>query len=189
VGSHGDDHDESFFIKIGFVLQSISTVAFIVIRHRKENRRKCSLRGLEERADTVFFDYPSCMTNGSLPCVAGLTLLDLDGEELTPNDRFPLILIDATWRYAEMMRKSPQLVSCARRRLPNGWKTAYPRCQTLCSDPERGLASIEALYAAATILGYPVDNLLDTYYWKPLFLEKNRSMIACAPNAAGQSRV
>ena len=98
----------------------------------------------------------------------------MEGEELSPEDQSPLILIDATWRYAGVMQKQlPQLASCQRRRLPDGWWTAYPRCQTECLDPIRGLASIEAIYAAAVITGRPTEGLLDFYYWKDLFLEKN----------------
>lgn len=147
----------------------------IIIRHRKENLRKCSLRGLEEREDFAFFTYPECTTQGRLPCLEGHLLLDIDGEELTAKDQAPLVLIDATWRYANVMRSCiPQLSGCLRRRLPNGWKTAYPRCQTECSDPERGLASIEAIYAAFFITGRSTETLLDLYHWKSLFLEKNR---------------
>ena len=149
-------------------------MSFIIIRHRKENLKKCSLRGLEGRADFQFLRYPDCTKDGVFPNVDGCLVLDMEGEELSPEDQSPLILIDATWRYAGVMQKQlPQLASCQRRRLPDGWRTAYPRCQTECLDPIRGLASIEAIYAAAVITGRPTEGLLDFYYWKDLFLEKN----------------
>jgi pre-rRNA-processing protein TSR3 len=153
-------------------------VSFIVIRHRKENLRKCSLRGLEGRSDFLFFTYPECTKQGGLPSLDDFILLDIDGEELTPNDTASYVLLDATWRYASVMhRQLSQLIRCQRRRLPLAWKTAYPRCQTACADPERGLASIEAIYAASLITGRSTEGLLDSYYWKDHFLEKNHALI------------
>jgi pre-rRNA-processing protein TSR3 len=153
-------------------------VQCIIVRHRKENLRKCSLRGLEGRPDFLFFTYPECTQPGSLPSLDGCLLLDIDGQELSANDTGPWVLLDGTWRYAGVMhRQIQQLKGCQRRRLPNGWKTAYPRCQTECADPERGLASIEAIYAACTITGKSTEGLLDGYYWKQPFLEKNHALI------------
>ena len=48
-----------------------------------------------------------------------------------------------------------------------------PRKQTECTDPERGLASVEALFIAYHILGYETEGLLDHYYWKKEFLRLN----------------
>lgn len=146
----------------------------LIIRHRKENLRKCSLRGLEGKEGFRFFTYPECTKIGSLPSLCGCILLDIDGEELTAKDQAPLVLIDATWRYARVMCSCiPQIQVCQRRKLPSTWKTAYPRCQTECSDPERGLASIEAIYAAFLITGRPIEGILDSYYWKSEFLKRN----------------
>ncbi len=168
----------------------MDSISFVIIRHRKENLRKCSLRGLEGRPDIVFFTYPECVQQNVLPPLHGFFLLDIDGEELTPHDSAPCVLIDATWRYAAvMLRQLPQLATCQRRRLPNGWKTAYPRCQTACADPERGLASIEALYAASIIMGQHCEGLLDGYYWKDQFLEKNRPLVpSLVSQAAGPAK-
>ena len=38
-------------------------------------------------------------------------------------------------------------------------------------------ASIEALYAASIIVGSPCYDLLDGYYWKDVFLERNRELL------------
>ena len=54
-----------------------------------------------------------------------------------------------------------------------GWQTAYPRVSKLGTDPDNGLASIEALYLAYHILGRPTDGLLDHYRWAQGFLEAN----------------
>jgi pre-rRNA-processing protein TSR3 len=61
------------------------------------------------------------------------------------------------------------------RSLPSHYKTAYPRRQLDCPDPERGLASIEALYAAYSILGRSTDGLLDRYHWKEEFLSQKEA--------------
>ena len=61
------------------------------------------------------------------------------------------------------------------RSLPSNIVTAYPRKQDDCSDPDRGLASVEALYAAYYMMGYSTAGILDDYYWGKAFLEKNKA--------------
>jgi pre-rRNA-processing protein TSR3 len=148
----------------------------IVIRHRKENLRKCSLRGLEKRSDFLFFRYPL----EEIPPYAGAILLTLEAsEELSINDRgSPLLILDATWRYAQIMEKNlPLAGSLKKRRLPSHFITAYPRRQSDCSNPACGLASIEAIVCAHLLLGLPIAGLLDHYYWRDSFLEKNRCFL------------
>jgi pre-rRNA-processing protein TSR3 len=146
----------------------------VIIRHRKENLRKCSLRGLEARSDMQFVRYPE----GEMPPLGGYVLLTLEGPPLTPEDRERgLVLVDGTWRYAQVMIEQWRgrlPVEC--RCLPPGVVTAYPRVQTHCSDPHRGLASVEALYMAYRILGRPVEGLLDGYYWQEQFLQENSAL-------------
>ncbi|MEX0962142.1 MAG: hypothetical protein WDZ28_04725 [Simkaniaceae bacterium] len=140
----------------------------LIQRHRRENLKKCSLRGLESREDMRFFTYPK----DPLPDLNGYCQLAIDGEELSIDDRhLGLFLIDGTWKYAKKMEgQAPSLI---KRRLPSFFKTAYPRKQPDCEEPESGLASVEALYIAYQILGYDTKGLLDQYYWARLFLEKN----------------
>ncbi|MBS0651514.1 MAG: DTW domain-containing protein [Verrucomicrobia bacterium] len=144
----------------------------IILRHRKENLKKCSLRGLESREDMRFFTYPK----DKLPDLTGYVLLTLDGPPLTSKDTpLGLFLIDGTWRHAQTMFRQlqkPHLFEC--RSIPSEYVTAYPRRQEDCSDPHRGLASLEALYIAYHLLERPLDGLLDGYHWKNAFLEKNR---------------
>jgi len=154
-------------------MQQLERPSFIVIRHRKENRKKCSLRGLENRPDILFFDYPSSMD--ALPELDQYILLDIDGAPLSSNDRAPFVLLDGTWRYACVMKAQvSQLRLCKRRKIPDTWRTAYPRKQSEWVDPEQGLASVEAMYAAASITKTPMEGILDHYYWKERFLELNR---------------
>lgn len=144
-----------------------------VLRHRRENLKKCSLRGLENREDFKFYTYPS----RSLPLLTNTILLSLGAPELTLQDQnCNLFLIDATWRYAEVMQRQvlkeqPHLIL---RSLPATLKTSYPRRQDDCVDPEKGLASIEALYAAYLILGWEASGLLNNYHWRDDFLDINK---------------
>lgn len=141
----------------------------IIWRHKKENLKKCSLTGLENRKDLYF-----ATTLPSFP-IKDYILLSLGGPALSQEEQDKgLFLIDATWKYAyQMMEKLP---SIEQRSIPIGFKTAYPRKQTLCPDPEVGLASVEALFIACWITGRPTDGLLDHYYWKNSFLSINRHL-------------
>jgi pre-rRNA-processing protein TSR3 len=144
----------------------------VILRHRRENLKKCSLRGLESKDHFLFFTYPK----NSLPNLDGYIQLELNALPLSKKDSvYGVFLIDGTWSLAKTMSKSvkQQLI---KRSLPSELKTAYPRRQTECDDPERGLASIEALYATYIILGKDTTGLLDNYYWKDNFLKINRDI-------------
>ncbi len=144
----------------------------IIYRHRKENLKKCSLKGLENHPDLNFFTYP--IHNPEIS--DNYLLLDIDGEELSKKDiGSPLFLIDGTWRHAEKMKK--RVSHLKKRSIPKGFITAYPRKQEDCMDPSRGLASVEALYIAHRILYKNDFSLLNYYYWKDLFLEKNHLLL------------
>jgi pre-rRNA-processing protein TSR3 len=56
----------------------------------------------------------------------------------------------------------------------HGYRTAYPRISKLGTDPENGLASVEALVVAYHILGRPTEGLLDHYHWAEEFLRLNQ---------------
>lgn len=141
----------------------------VILRHRRENLKKCSLRGLETRSDLAFYTYPV----DTLPDYSHFLLLKVGAPPLTIADRERgLFLIDGTWRLAQIMEKQLPWKMEARS-LPPGYRTAYPRRQTDCPDPESGLSSLEALYIAHLLLQRSTENLLDTYHWKNLFLQMN----------------
>ncbi len=142
----------------------------IIIRHRKENLKKCSLRGLESRNDTTFLEYP----RAELPDLEGYVALSIDGELLSEEDADKgLLLLDGTWRYADKMSQWLEgQVELPKRRIPSHYRTAYPRKQTDCPEPECGLASVEALYVAYQLLGRDATGLLDYYYWAEEFLKR-----------------
>ncbi len=58
------------------------------------------------------------------------------------------------------------------RSLPSHYRTAYPRRQQDCPDPERGLASIEAIYLCYLLLQRQTKGILDHYYWKEQFFKQ-----------------
>lgn len=144
----------------------------VVIRHRLENLKKCSLRGLETRPDFTFLTYPYT----SLPNLQNYIILTLNAPPLTIDDAsHGLLILDATWRYAAKMFKplenQPHFLY---RSLPAHYRTAYPRRQEDCPDPTRGLASIEAIYLSYYLLQRETNGLLENYYWKEQFLSINK---------------
>ena len=143
----------------------MTQIKAIILRHRKENLKKCSLSGLETRTDMEFYTYPK----QHLPQVEGFVLLTPDAPVLKGNEK-GIYLIDGTWKLASKM-ESTLPFAVEKRSLPP-CKTAYPRKQTGCKDPNTGLASVEALYIAYTILGWDTSLLLDHYHFKDEFLKK-----------------
>ncbi len=146
--------------------------ATVILRHRKENLNKCSLRGLEAREDMLFLTYPK----DTLPDLKGYFILDVTAPLLSEEDHsMGLLLIDGTWRYAQKMTTyvlSQQ--NLPKRRLPDCLRTAYPRRQEDCPVPDQGLASVEALYASYYLMRRSPEGLLDHYHWKDQFLNKNK---------------
>jgi pre-rRNA-processing protein TSR3 len=143
-----------------------------IIRHRRENLKKCSLRGLEARSDFYFLTYP---TQAPLPALlSSYLLLSLDAPPLRESDaKHGLLILDATWRYAAKMEQFvDKQFALEKRSIPSGFHTAYPRRQEDCPRPHEGLASIEAIYIAYAILGRDCAGLLDGYHWKEAFLKR-----------------
>jgi pre-rRNA-processing protein TSR3 len=151
----------------------------IILRHYRENLKKCSLSGLETRHDCLFFTYPQ----DALPTLSNYFLLTIDAPILSEADKeLGVFLIDGTWRYAARMEKQlpyPHLLE--RRSLPPYFQTAYPRKQSNCPDPSRGLASVEALYLAYALLERDPSGLLTHFHWREDFLKKNHTNL-CNPH-------
>jgi len=142
----------------------------IIIRHKKENLKKCSLRNLEKRDDLLFFKYPLKDKIDFSNCI----LLKIDSKKIISEEdkSKKILLIDSTWRYLDRILKViPDSIET--RSLPKNFITAYPRKQTLCVDPKYGLASIEALYLAYVLTSRKTQGILDNYFWKDEFLKIN----------------
>jgi pre-rRNA-processing protein TSR3 len=146
------------------------TAAFpptVIVRHSRENPRKCSVLPLRGRPDLVFLPYPVRQR----PPLDGYLRLAADGPPLTAADAASgLLLLDGSWRWAAAMTRDFADVTP---RSLHGWRTAYPRTSKLGTDPDNGLASVEALYVAYHLLGRPTGGLLDHYRWAAEFLSIN----------------
>jgi pre-rRNA-processing protein TSR3 len=153
-----------------------------ILRHRRENLKKCSLTGLETHPALKFYTYPV----DTLPDCSKCLLLKVGAPPLTSADADrDLFLIDGTWRLAQIMEKQlPWKLEA--RSLPPGYKTAYPRRQTDCPDPHAGLSSLEALYVAHIILGRSTEHFFDRYHWKDLFIKINSTNFESGHNSALQ---
>lgn len=140
----------------------------LIVHDPREPSKKCSVTPLRGMAGVRFMPL-----RGNKRVDAGRRIwLHPDGDELTPADRgIGILLIDCTWRrVASLARRiDGELLP---RRLPR-LVTAYPRRSKLVPDPEHGLASVEALYAATAVLGDPRPELLAGYRWASEFLAAN----------------
>ena len=140
----------------------------LIVHDPREPKGKCSVTPLRGMEGVRFVPL-----RGDKRVDAGRRIwLHPDGDELGPADRgLGLLLIDCTWRRLSSLsnRVDGELL---RRRLPR-LVTAYPRRSKLTPDPEHGLASVEALYAATALLGMPRPELLAHYRWAEEFLAAN----------------
>ena len=143
----------------------------LILRDPRESVRKCSLTPLRGLPGVRFVEYrPDRRIDAS-----GRFLLDPEGDELTEADRdLGLFLIDCSWRRVSQLLATVD-GDPPRRRLPP-LRTAYPRKSRVYADPELGLASIEAIYAAEALLGRPAPELLEQYRWAQEFLAQNPSL-------------
>src|SRR5262245_25143472 len=139
-------------------------VDVLIVHDPREPARKCSLTPLRGMAGLRFVPARP----GERIDVGRRIWLQPEGDELGPADRgLGFLLIDCTWR------RLPKLARCidgrpVRRRLPR-LVTAYPRRSKIVPDPEDGLASVEALYAALALLGAPRPALLARSRWRAGF--------------------
>ncbi len=139
----------------------------VIVRHPKENPRKCYILPLRGRPDLIFLTYPV----REPPSLDGYVRLAADGPELSAVDADKgLLLLDGSWRWAGPMNRTFLAVPP---RALRGWRTAYPRVSKRGTDPDNGLASVEALVVAYHVLGRPTDGLLDHYRWAEEFLKLN----------------
>jgi pre-rRNA-processing protein TSR3 len=140
----------------------------VIVRHPKENPRKCSILPLRGRDDLIFLTHPARQR----PPLTGYIRLAAEGPELTRADAdCGLLLLDGSWRWAAAMTRD--FLDVPPRSL-SGYRTAYPRTSKLGTDPDNGLATVEALFLAYHILGRPTAGLLDHYHWAEEFLQLNR---------------
>jgi pre-rRNA-processing protein TSR3 len=139
----------------------------IIVRHPKENPKKCSVLPLKGRSGLAFVHYP---VKTPLP-LEGYIRLAAEGPALSAADADRgILLLDGSWRWAGAMTRAFEHIPP---RSLQGYRTAYPRVSKQGTDPTNGLASVEALFLAYHILGRPTEGLLDHYRWAEEFLRLN----------------
>jgi pre-rRNA-processing protein TSR3 len=140
----------------------------VIIRSRRENPRKCTVLPLKGRQDLIFLGYPLA---GQAPDLRSYVRLSPEGEDLSEEDSSRgLLILDASWRWAGTMERDFLRVPP---RALRGYRTAYPRKSKRGTDPDNGLATVEALFLAYRILHRPTDHLLTHYRWAAEFLQLN----------------
>jgi rRNA small subunit aminocarboxypropyltransferase len=143
----------------------------LILRDPRESTKKCSLTPLRGMPGVRFVTHAK---DRRLDARERL-LLHPDGEPITDADLGRgLLLLDCAWR------RVPELLAHVdgdppRRRLP-ALSTAYPRKSRTFSDPVRGLASVEALYAALLLLGEARPEILEGYRFAESFLAANPAL-------------
>lgn len=144
----------------------------LIIVRRGEDPAQCTVRPLRGTPGLDFLPYPLRQK----PDLSRHLLLAPDAPPLAPADADrPLLLLDASWRHAAKMRRAVEPVEA--RSIPPGWQTAYPRRSKIHADPDTGLATAEALFAALCTLGFRDDSLLRFYPWRDAFLALNRARL------------
>jgi len=108
----------------------------------------------------------------------GCVLLHPEGVELSDADKDKdIILVDAHWKKALKIVKHLEENYKFERRGITGFSTAFPRTNGLNGDPVNGLRSCECLWVVKFLLGERDDSLLDGYYFRENFLERNKEKI------------
>jgi pre-rRNA-processing protein TSR3 len=155
----------------------------LIVRSPRENPRKCSILPLRGRADLVFLNHP---VKDPLS-LEGYVRLAAEGPSLSSVDaRAGLLLLDGSWRRATAMTRDFAAVPP---RSLHSCRTAYPRISKLGTDPDNGLATVEALYLAYCILGRPTTGLLDHYRWADEFLRLNETLLSAYQPEAQAGKV
>ncbi len=140
----------------------------LIVHDPREPAKKCSLTPLRGMEGVRFVPVRA----GQRVDAGRRLWLHPDGDELGQADRgIGLLVVDCTWRRLSMLSTCID-GELLRRRLPK-LVTAYPRRSKLTPDPENGLASVEALYAATALLDGPRPELLAGYHWAAKFLAAN----------------
>ncbi len=146
----------------------------LILRDPRESAQKCSLTPLRGLPGLTFRTFRP----GQRLAAGRRVLLHPDGDPLADGEPVHdgLLLVDCSWRRLPTLLESVD-GELVRRRLPP-LLTAYPRRSKTFPDPDTGLASVEALYAALLSLGDRREELLDAYRWADRFRALNPTLIA-----------
>jgi len=153
---------------------------FEVILDSGETPNKCTIAPLVYRKDFRLIGVTKKLTLGPL---RSDLLLHPEGECLTNlREQFAhapptsIAAIDCIWRRLSPILKRVEGSLPVLARIPAGIVTAYPRKADNGSDPDGGLATIEAIFVAAALLGNWDPTLLSEYYFGRKFVELNAKL-------------
>jgi len=152
---------------------------FQVLVDRSERINKCTILPLAGHRDLDILRYNR---GQPLAALTGQLLLHPEGQplDLWRSASVPaatvltLSAIDCTWKRLHTVlhciaKPLPILVG-----IPTGFVTAYPRRNKQDKDPGAGLATIEAVFIAAALLGHWDTSLLGHYAFAEAFLRQNK---------------
>lgn len=148
-----------------------------VILDSGETPNKCTIAPLADRPD---FRLLPGKGSGPLGPLIAPVLLHHEGEcLLTIKKSFDggvngIASIDCVWRRLDALLERIAGPLPILGRIPEGFKTVYPRRSAGGSDPVGGLATIEAIFIAGALLGNWDVSLLSEYYFGRKFVEANR---------------
>ena len=146
----------------------------IIVVHPRERRAKCTVQPLRNKPGFVFYKHPRMPQS-----LNGYVRLGMGGPTLSTADADSgLLVLDGTWRWVEPMERLA--ASIPLRSLPP-LATAYPRSSKVMDDPDGGLATIEAIYAAYRLLGRDTTSLFEHYHWGEQFIQQNAGVWGAAP--------
>jgi hypothetical protein len=162
----------------------------IVLDH-SETANKCTIVPQINRPDFQIFGTKGDGPIGPLSVSVllhpeGICLTELGGKLQAPPKG--IAAIDCIWRRLGILHSRLEAPLPVLARIPEGFVTAYPRKSEDDSDPASGLATIEAIFTAAALLGHWDETLLSAYFFGPKYVELNRNrFIELGVSEAGDS--
>ena len=151
---------------------------FEIVVDKGEKPNKCTILPLINRSDFKIYRPGRNQVIGPL---SGDLLLHPDGEllhEMKIDDVKRLSVIDSNWKLLPMLLGRVALPLPKLARIPDGFLTAYPRRSKLNTDPDGGLATIEAIFIAAAFFGVWDETLFNKYHFGKEFLTINADTFA-----------
>lgn len=155
-----------------------------VLLDHGETPNKCTIAPLAYRDD---FNIRKIASQPHLAPLASDYLLHPDGISIAAVPRhshsYSLAAIDCVWRRLSPILETIEAPLPTPLAIPPGFVTAYPRRSHPSNsktnvDPASGLATIEAIFIAATLLGHWDPTLLSEYFFGARFVEINRKAFA-----------
>jgi ribosome biogenesis protein Tsr3 len=140
-----------------------------------ETANKCTIAPLASRPDFRLLSAKGAEPIGPLK---SSVLLHPQGECLTKirscRENLGIAAIDCVWRRVDPILSRIAAPVPVLGRIPDGFQTAYLRKSYYGYDPDGGLATIEAIFAARALLGHWQPDLLSKYPFGRRFVELNQ---------------